>query len=132
MSRSLKITLSNFENKINKYFNDCDKNKKPYTLSGLALFLDIDRKTLLNYSKKDKFFPTIKKAKLRCEVYAEEKLFTSKNVAGVIFNLKNNYGWKNKDEVLTEFKESKTLTLDELPTDNELLEYLKWRNKTRN
>jgi len=71
---------------------------KPYTLSGIAVTLGIDRDTLLNYSKKKKFVGTIKRAKQMCQQYAEESLFIGKNPAGAIFNLKNNYGWKDKQE----------------------------------
>ena len=67
-------------------------------MSGLAYSLDMDRKTLLNYSKDEKFFPTVKKAKDRVEVYAEERLFFP-NATGVIFNLKNNFNWEDKQEL---------------------------------
>lgn len=88
------------EQKIESYFSLCDQEKRPYTISGLALALGMDRRSLLNYSKDNKFFPTIKKAKARCENYAEESLFKPSAVAGVIFNLKNNYeDWKDKTEV---------------------------------
>lgn len=86
------------QKKIDDYFAFCDENYKPYTICGLALALDVDRDTILNYQKERDFFGTIKKAKLKCEKYAEECLYTGKNVAGVIFNLKNNYGWKDKIE----------------------------------
>jgi hypothetical protein len=33
------------------------------TMSGLALALNVDRKTVLNYSNKDEYFPTIRKAR---------------------------------------------------------------------
>jgi len=59
----------------------------------------MDRRTLLNYSKDDKFFPTIKKAKRKIEAYLEEKLVTDGGT-GIIFNLKNNYGWKDKQETV--------------------------------
>lgn len=74
---------------------------RPMTLSGLAVALGVDRKTILNYSKKDAFFHTIKRARAKIENYAEEQLFdkTSKNVAGIIFNLKNNHDWQEKTEV---------------------------------
>lgn len=85
------------QQKINEYFEKCDKNNKPYTMSGLALALEMDRRSLLNYSKDDKFFPTIKKARNKVETYAEERLFYP-NATGVIFNLKNNFGWKDKQE----------------------------------
>lgn len=85
---------------------------KPFTMAGLAAYLEIDRRTLLNYSNKDEFFPTIKKARARIEAYAEEQLYTPKVAAGVIFNLKNNFGWndsgKDKDDTDNEIK----ITLD--------------------
>ena len=33
------------------------------------------------------------------EAFTEEMLITGKNTAGVIFSLKNNFGWKDKTEV---------------------------------
>lgn len=94
--------VEDLEKDIQKYFANCDKRKKPYTISGLAYFLDMDRKTLLNYSKNEKFFPTIKKAKLKIEAQLEEHLYRLGNNSGVIFNLKNNYGWKDNNNEETE------------------------------
>jgi DNA-binding XRE family transcriptional regulator len=93
------------------YFEKCEKTNKPLTLAGLANAIDVDRKTLLNYSHNEEFFPSIKKAKSLCEQYAEEMLFQGRNVAGVIFNLKNNYSdWKDKSEVDNNIKGSISLT----------------------
>ena len=75
------------------------KQIKPFTLSGLAYAIGLDRKTLYNYSNKDDFFPTIKKYRDMCEAYAEETMFFSRNPAGVIFALKNNYNWTDKHDV---------------------------------
>lgn len=86
------------QKKIDEYFKMCDEKQKPYTMSGLALSLDMDRRSLLNYSKDEKFFPTIKKARDKVESYAEERLFFP-NATGVIFNLKNNFGWEDKQEL---------------------------------
>lgn len=87
--------VEDLEKDIKKYFADCDKKGRPYTISGLAYALDMDRKTLLNYSKREEFFLTIKKAKLKIESQLEECLYRLGNNSGVIFNLKNNYGWKD-------------------------------------
>lgn len=86
------------QQKIDEYFKKCDENNKPYTMSGLALALDMDRRSLLNYSKNDEFFPTIKKARNKVETYVEERLFYP-NATGVIFNLKNNFNWEDKQEL---------------------------------
>lgn len=74
---------------------------RPFTISGLAVHLEVDRKTLLNYEDKSEFFRTIKRAKARIENYTEEQLYntSAKNMVGIIFNLKNNYGWQDKQEV---------------------------------
>lgn len=91
--------LTELQRKIDSYFEHCDSLQKPYLITGLALALDCDRDTLLNYEDKDEFFGTaIKNAKLKCHSYAEDYLYTGKNVTGAIFNLKNNYGWKDKYE----------------------------------
>lgn len=86
------------QQKIDEYFKKCDENNKPYTMSGLALALDMDRRSLLNYSKNDEFFLTIKKARNKVETYVEERLFYP-NATGVIFNLKNNFNWEDKQEL---------------------------------
>lgn len=70
----------------------------PYTITGLAYYLDTSRETLLDYQERPEFSDTIKKAKLKCENYAESMLFST-TPTGSIFNLKNNYGWKDKTEV---------------------------------
>lgn len=69
-----------------------------YTMSGLAIYLGIDRKTLYNYSKDDEFFPTIKKARARVEQCLEKRLYGN-NVTGVIFSLKNNFDWADKQQL---------------------------------
>lgn len=91
-------TAEEMQEKIDDYFKQCDYSDRPYTITGLALALDMDRRTLLNYGEKEEFFPTIKKAKLRVENYLEERLIRDTSCTGIIFNLKNNYGWKDKQE----------------------------------
>lgn len=71
---------------------------RPYTITGLCLALDMSRDALLEYQGNKEFADTISRAKLKIHNYAEEQLFQSKNPAGVMFNLKNNYGWKDKTE----------------------------------
>ena len=48
--------------------------------------------------KKEEFSDTIKKAKLKVENYLEKHLITDSSTTGIIFNLKNNFGWKDKQE----------------------------------
>lgn len=110
VGRPLKFkTNEELEKAIAEYFEYCEKSSKPMTMSGLAVGLGVNRQTLLNYSKDEEFFGTIKKAKAVCERYAEEYLFSGKHVAGAIFNLKNNYSWKDKSE--SDINVTKTLDL---------------------
>jgi len=72
--------------------------RKYITITGLALHLGFaDRQSVQDYRKRDKFSFTIKRACTIIENYLEECLFGN-NVTGIIFNLKNNFGWKDKSE----------------------------------
>ena len=85
------------QKKVDEYFGLCEVKEKPPTMSGLAMALDMSRQCLCDYSNKDEFFDTIKKARQRVEVHLEERL-DGNGCAGTIFNLKNNFGWKDKTE----------------------------------
>lgn len=91
-------TVEEMQVKIDRYFLDCDKDNEPYTVTGLALALDMSRQDLINYSNKEEFFDTIKRAKMKVENYLEKRLINDTSTSGIIFNLKNNYGWKDKQE----------------------------------
>lgn len=69
------------------------------SITGLALALDMTRKGLIDYENKDnpEFGNTIRKAKCRVENAVEQRLFYN-NPTGSIFNLKNNFSWKDKTE----------------------------------
>lgn len=87
--------------KCDAYFLDCDEKKIPYTITGLALFLDSSRETLCEYAegkgRQAIFVDTIKKAKCKVE-YAYELRGMDKNTSFDIFRLKN-MGWKDKQDV---------------------------------
>lgn len=68
------------------------------TVSGLAFALDMSTEALRNYECKDEFLATVKKAKQKVEVALEQRLH-GQAVTGTIFNLKNNFGWKDKQEL---------------------------------
>jgi hypothetical protein len=67
------------------------------TVTGLALALDLTRQSLIDYEHKDEFLDTIKRAKTKIEAAVEQRLYLP-NATGSIFNLKNNFGWKDKTE----------------------------------
>lgn len=101
-------TKEDLQEKINAYFASCYRFNeetnineciRPLTISGLAVELETGRQTLINYWESEEFFDTIKKAKQRIESWTEEQLYRNTQVTGVIFNLKNNYDWKDKQEI---------------------------------
>ncbi len=80
---------------IYEYFLD---NTRP-TITGLAAALDMTRQGLINYEGKEEFRDTVRQAKMQVEEILEQGLYG--NVQGVMFNLKNNFGWKEKQEIDT-------------------------------
>ena len=107
------------EKKIAEYFEDCDKNDKPYTVTGLAYTLGISVQQLRNYktavddinflvqldsSVKAELSLIVKRAYQMCEMYAEKRLLDSKcnkSPVGYIFALKNFQGdFVDKQEVV--------------------------------
>lgn len=98
VGRPLKFkTVEELQEKVDRYFKDCDKKKRPYTVTGLALALDTSRETLMDYEEKDEYSDTVKKAKDRVEAYAEEMLYKIR-ATGPIFALKN-FGWKDQSSI---------------------------------
>ena len=99
--RPIKIkTAVALKNRIKQYFDECDEKEVPYTMSGLALKLDITRDTLMKYESEEYYGygDIIGEAKTRIENYAEKRLF-ERNCVGAIFALKNNFpGWLEKQE----------------------------------
>jgi len=92
---------------IDAYYADCDEREMPYTIEGLAVACDCDRKTILNYSKDSEFFPTIKKARDKILARLAELAISGKgNPASIIFNLKNNYDYTDKQEIKQEIQQS--------------------------
>ena len=115
-------TPEKLQQDIEKYFEECDsriievydkkeqkvipiKKPTPYTVEGLCEVLDCDRVTLLNYQKQkgyEEYFSTIKKAKLKIQRNKLERgLDGDSNPAITIFDLKNNHGYVEKQEIQT-------------------------------
>jgi len=108
-------SVSKLEKMIDKYFTECELNKKLPLVTGLAYALGCDRRTLLNYEKEEcfkDFILTIKRAKQKIELGYEEQLMAGKAAAGTIFSLLNNYGWeqKTKQDINTKVELSGKLT----------------------
>ena len=129
MSNKAKFTADDIENKVNDYFNYCNENSKPFTMSGLALFLDCSRTTLYNYDKelvkfkdisendKLRILNAVKRAKRMVEAYQEEQLFIGKSPVGTIFSLKNNFNWKDSQEINNNTNISAVNPIQQLSTE---------------
>lgn len=80
---------------LDEYF---EENSSP-SITGLAYHLGFEsRQSIYDYEKKnDEFSYTIKRARLKIEIYYEE-LLSTKSVTGAIFALKN-FGWADKQEI---------------------------------
>lgn len=85
---------------IDNYFTQEDIQERPFTITGLALYLGFEsRQSIYDYEKSGEFSYSIKRARLKIENYAEIKLFST-TPTGAIFALKN-HGWKDKQEIET-------------------------------
>ena len=106
-------SVEDMQRDIDNYFAECDEKGRPYTVSGLAYALGTNRQTLINYEEKEQFFDTIKGAKAKIELFNEEMLYNKDvSTTGVIFNLKNNYGWKDKQEIEADVKNDVTINIE--------------------
>lgn len=87
-------SLADMQPLIDDYF--ATTPPRTQTITGLALALDTDRTTIINYENRDEFFDAIKRAKNRVE-HAYELSLRERGGAGDIFGLKN-FGWKDRVE----------------------------------
>lgn len=106
------------QRKINRYFELCEEKGRPFTLTGLALYLKTTKPTLYNYSLKEEYKEMLAQAKQRIENFIEEEsLLGHINPIIAKFNLQNNFGWKDKrEDIVTNINENsyKELTTEEL------------------
>lgn len=115
------LNVQELKVKIDGWIAECKKTDTPMTKSGLCLCLDISKDTLnaylhsagadtTVYSKSEidgELHPVsvadlLKRAVLAIENSLERRMISGKgNVAGIIFDLKNNHGYADKSEVST-------------------------------
>jgi len=123
--RPLKFkTVEELQAAIDEYFDYCDNrikqvhskegesyavaNPEPYTMAGLAYKIGLSRQGLIDYASRDEFIDAIKDARARVEADVERRMNDKETFTpGLIFNAKNNFGWKDKTE--------QELTLTEKP-----------------
>jgi hypothetical protein len=94
-------TPEEMQEAIDAYYAECKERNAPLTMTGLSIALGFEsRSSLVDYKKRDDAFShTIKKARQEVERAVEERMLSSSGVvAGVIFNAKNNFGWRDRTE----------------------------------
>nr|DAE74050.1 MAG TPA: DNA packaging protein gp3 [Caudoviricetes sp.] len=103
LGRPLKYKNSvELENNISNYFKSCQHERRIPGISGLASWLGITRKTLLNYESNqdlEDYSEVIERAKTTIEAYNEQLLYNKTTSAGAQFVLKHNCGYIDKMEV---------------------------------
>lgn len=114
-------TPDELEKAVSKYFANLPTVKKIVgdnlidvpcpTITGLALYLGfVDRQSMYDYEKIEGFSCTIKRARAFITKHYEELLQVG-NTTGAIFALKN-FGWKDKTEIETEYKNTPTIQVE--------------------
>jgi hypothetical protein len=84
---------------LNKWLEPVYINRKPPTVTGLALYLGLNsRQSLLHYQGRKEYCDAVTRAKMRIEEYAETRLFDKEGCNGAKFNLSNNFGWIERQQ----------------------------------
>lgn len=91
-------TAKELQDKIDEFFEESEELKPIITISGLCYHLGFcSRQSFYDLQEKEEFSYTIKKARLRIEMYYES-LLMSRVATGAIFALKN-FGWSDRQEI---------------------------------
>lgn len=110
IGRPLKFSSARqLEKKVQEYFDQCEE--KP-TVTGLANYLGLSRRQLIEYQGREEYNNVIKGARSMIEERVEQQLLYGKqSPAGLIFWLKNQ-GWSDTQEI--NFNDITKLTKEEL------------------
>lgn len=87
--------------RIQAYMADCTEQGTPPSVAGLCYFLGFaDKQALSTYETYgEEFSLPIKRARLKIEMDRQTRLIDPRSYTpGLIFDLKNNHGWKDKTE----------------------------------
>ena len=77
---------------------------EPPSITKMCLYLKNNKDTWFEYAKRPEFSDSATCARMVIESYLEGALLTSKYSQGIIFTLKNNYGWVDKQEIKQDVK----------------------------
>ena len=111
-------TADDLYKKSLEYFKYCDENDRVYGVVGLCHFLKLDKSTFADYAKHPIFTDTIKQIKIKIEDQKEQMLYKMPNVTGLIFDLKCNYGWIDKQYIESDVK---VTSVESLLKDEEVI-----------
>jgi hypothetical protein len=97
-------TPEDMQTAIIDYFKHCAAIKEYPTVTGLAFHIGLTRQSLLDYQNEHStdnpgFLDTVKMAKEFIFSRYEQLLLQKDRPAGVIFALKNNFGWRDISEL---------------------------------
>ena len=97
--RPHRYTVDEFRAKWNEYLQQ-PTTTAPRVLD-FCIFADMSRDTFDAYKNKPEYSDTCKKILAVCENTLVSMLYDNnrRNIIGPIFALKNNYGWKDKQEI---------------------------------
>lgn len=91
-----------FAKLVQEYFNKCVTHKRRPTLAGISAHLGFyDKESFVYYENAgEEFSRTVRNARLLIEDDRWQQLLDKDRfTVGVIFDLKNNHGWKDKSEL---------------------------------
>ena len=113
-------TVEDLQRGIDGYFEECTSKEEPVTVSGLAYALEVDRKTINNYSRDDEYFPTVKRAVAFIEKEKVRDAMTGKYDRVIsIFDLKNNHDWKDEKNINQDNSGTQTIRFVQADADKE-------------
>ena len=93
-------TPKELKGKITSFFNKYEKSGRIPTIEMLGVHLGMGRKSILNYQGDSRFKKIITDAKDKITAFKVEAMLNGEgSTAGIIFDLKNNAGFKDKTEV---------------------------------
>lgn len=95
-------TPEEFQTKCDEYFALCDQTEKPYTVPGLAYHLGFEHRNVFNQYGRDypEFKGTVSRARARIEAQRAGQLIEREgSTQGLQFDLKNNFGYFDRQEI---------------------------------
>jgi len=89
-----------FDKMVDDFFIDCDNTDHKPTIEHLAVYMGCNHETLNEYANRsEEFSAAVKKAKQRCLDWLIADGLNARNPAMHIFLAKNNYGYRDKQEI---------------------------------